>query len=229
MVCTNNWICSFALGAGFAVLACAGIYVMLFKTPLVKTSRVAQYPIGPVILNRVSHYSFDGSALTEQQIGSLFEAARWAPSSYNNQPWRIIYGVKGTKQWERLLNLMVDFNQQWARHAPLLMLVVSKKTMTLKGGENPNPTHSFDTGAAIENLALQATAMGLSAHAMAGFDLERAAKEYGITEPYVVEVMVAVGKPGNNPQLPEFLQKRAEQISDRLPINSFASDDRLMP
>lgn len=229
MTCTNNWICSFALGAGLTALVCAGIYLRFFKTPLIQTGRIAQYPIGPVILNRTSHYSFDGSMLTEQQIGSLFEAARWAPSSYNNQPWRIIYGLKGTPQWQQLLNLMVDFNQQWARHASLLMLVVSKKTMTRDGKEYPNPTHSFDTGAAVENLALQATALGLSAHAMAGFDTERAAQMYGITDPYTVEVMVAVGKPGYNPQLPEFLQKRAEVVSDRLPVSSWASSEQLVP
>lgn len=203
MTCTNNWISSFALGAGLTALVCAGIYLRFLKTPLIKTGRIAQYPIGPVILNRTSHYSFDGSMLTEQQIGSLFEAARWAPSSYNNQ--------------------------QWARHASLLMLVVSKKTMTRDGKEYPNPTHSFDTGAAVENLALQATALGLSAHAMAGFDTELAAQVYGITHPYTVEVMVAVGKPGYNPELPEFLQKRAEVVSDRLPVSSWASSEQLVP
>src|SRR3989338_8820933 len=92
------------------------------------TPRVPNYPINPLLLNRWSPRAMSGESLTEDELMSLFEAARWAPSSYNNQPWRFIYAKRDTMHWERLFNLLGDFNKSWTLKAAVLVVVISKKT-----------------------------------------------------------------------------------------------------
>jgi len=173
-----------------------------------KINRVAQYPIEDLILNRWSPRAFSGELLTNRELMSLFEAARWAPSSYNNQPWRFIYAQRGTPAWDIFFNLMVEFNKSWTHNAAVLVVIVSHNIFEFNG--KPSRTHSFDTGSAWQNLALQGTAMGLVVHGMEGFDYDRAKAELNIPDDYTVEAMCAIGKPGSIDELPEAL--RAKEV-----------------
>jgi nitroreductase len=166
----------------------------------------AQNPVDELFLDRWSPRAMSGEGVTDEELMTLFEAARWAPSSYNNQPWRILYARRETGQWPAFFSLLVEGNQAWAKDAAALLLFVSKETFDFNG--KPYPTHSFDTGAAWENLALQATMLGLVTHGMQGFDYERARSELNIPEGFRVEAMIAVGRPGDPAQLPEGLRAR---------------------
>jgi nitroreductase len=115
--------------------------------------RKSDYPINPLILNRWSPRSMTGEALNDDDIMSLFEAARSAPSSYNNQPWRFIYAKRNTKHWDRFFNLLVEGNKIWAKNAALLVVVISRKNFEFN--EKPAITHQFDAGSAWENLSLR--------------------------------------------------------------------------
>jgi len=156
-----------------------------------------------------------GESITDQELFSLFEAARWAPSSYNNQPWRFIYAKRSTPSWKTLFNLLVPFNQDWAKNTGVLIVVFSKTTFDHNG--KPARTHAFDAGAAWENLALQGVNMGLVVHGMEGFDYDTAKKDLKIPDDYEVHAMIAVGKQGKKEDLPPALQER-EVLSDRKPI-----------
>jgi len=186
-------------------------------------SRTADHAIDPVFLERWSPRAFTDEAIPEGELKALFEAARWAPSSYNSQPWRFIYARRGSAHWETLLGLLNAFNQSWAKNAAALVFVVSKEAMALPGKteEAPSYSHSFDAGAAWANLALQAVRLGWQAHGMVGFDHERAPKELKLPAGYRVEAAVAIGKPGEKERLPEALQAR-ETPSQRNPISATA-------
>ena len=180
--------------------------------------RKSGHKIHEMLIDRWSPRAMSGEGMDWNGLMELFEAARWAPSSYNNQPWRFIYAKRDTPSWEKLFSLLGEFNQSWVRNAAVLLVIVSKKTFDHNG--SPSKTHSFDTGAAWENLALQASLMGLAAHGMEGFDYDRAKKELHIPDGYQVEAMAAMGKLGKKEDLPAALQER-EQPSDRKPIESF--------
>lgn len=180
--------------------------------------RTPSAPINPLILNRWSPRSMSGEPLSEQELLSLFEAARWAPSSYNNQPWRFLYAKKDSPEWPLFFNLMIPFNQEWAKNAAALLVVVSAKLFS--HNNKPCRTHSFDTGAAWMSLALQASTLGLVAHGMAGFDYEKAAKDLEIPDTHQVEAMVAIGKPAPKEKLPEALREK-EAPSSRNPVAAF--------
>lgn len=175
--------------------------------------RYADYPILDLILGRWSPRAMSGEKISHEELMSLFEAARWAPSSYNHQPWRFIYAHRETPEWNPLFSLLVEFNQSWAVHAAVLIVVLSHQKFEYN--KEYSRTHSFDTGAASEHIALQGHSMGLVVHAMEGFDYDRARIELAIPEDYAVEAMFAVGRPGSLAVLPEALQKRETQ-SDRL-------------
>ena len=174
--------------------------------------RKADHPIDNLFLDRWSPRAMTGEAISREELMVLFEAARWAPSSYNNQPCRILYARRDTEHWPLFFDLLVEFNQGWARNAAVLLLFISKTTFDTSG--EPSVTHSFDTGAAWENLALQGWLKGLVVHGMQGFDYERAGSELNVPEGFRVEAMAAVGKPGNVDTLPPELRDR-EAPSDR--------------
>jgi nitroreductase len=184
-------------------------------------TRKADYPILPVILNRWSSRAMAGKSISDDQLNSLFEAARWAPSSYNNQPWHFIYAKRDTAQWKVLLDLLVPFNQSWAKEAAVLMVLVSCNAFSFNN--KPSRTHTFDAGSAWENLALQGCSMGLVVHGMEGFDYERARSELHIPQDYTVEAMIVVGVPGSKDNLPQELRAR-EVPSDRKKIAEFISE-----
>lgn len=185
-------------------------------------SRTANYPINDIFLKRYSPRAFSGEAVSVEELMTLFEAARWAPSASNRQPWRFIYAMRGTPEFEKLFSFLIDFNKDWAVRASVLIVTVSKKT---KSDGTLNRTHSFDAGAAWENFALQASEMGLIAHGMAGFDYSKAKTELAIPDDYAVEMMIAVGFPGKAEDLPEALRER-ETPSDRKPLEEIVFEGK---
>src|SRR5436190_1581345 len=188
--------------------------------------RKADYPIDNLFLDRWSPRAMSGEEIPEEDLMVLFEAARWAPSSYNNQPWRILYARRDSKHWPIFLDLLVDANKVWARNAAVLLLFISKMTFDYNG--KPSITHSFDAGAAWENLALQGFLKGYVVHGMQGFDYEGARTALGIPDEYQVEAMVAVGLPGRPEDLPEALRAR-EVPNGRRPVEETVCEGRFNP
>ena len=179
------------------------------------STRRTEYDIHPMILNRRSERAMSGESMTDEELMPLFDAARWAPSSYNSQVWRFVIARRDTPEWTTLFGLLGEFNQKWCKNASALVVMFSCLNFAHNG--KPSRTHSLDAGAAWENLALEGTRRGYVVHGMAGFDYERAASELGAPEDYVPEMMIAVGKPGAPEALPEDLRDR-EAPSDRKPL-----------
>ena len=163
------------------------------------TNRTTEHPILPLILHRWSPRAMSGEPIQEEELLPLFEAARWAPSSYNGQPWRFIVARKDTPSWETFLNLLIEFNRSWADKAAALVVICSHQNFEFNN--KPSITHQFDTGAAWENLALEASHRGLVAHGMEGFDYDKSREVLGIPEDYTILAMYAVGKPGKKEDL----------------------------
>ena len=142
-------------------------------------TRTTNYPIDDNFLNRYSPRAMSGEKITKEELMTLFEAARWAPSSSNTQPWRFIYTMRDTPEFETFLSFLTENNRTWCAKAGVLVVTISKKTNT-KGDQML--THSFDTGSAWENLALQASSINLVSHGMAGFDYDIAKEKLGIPD-----------------------------------------------
>ena len=186
--------------------------------------RKSDTKVEKLFLDRWSPRSMSSEKITKAELMTLFEAARWAPSCYNEQPWRFIYALRETPQWKPLFDLMVEFNQNWVKNAAALVLVLSRNTSTHNGA--PFATHSFDTGAAWGSFALQGTASGLVVHGMAGFDYDKARTALKIPDHYTVECMVAVGKPDDKSKLPGGLAEK-EVPSQRKPLSEIAFEGTL--
>ena len=184
--------------------------------PEVQKTRIPEYTINDVIINRWSPRSFEPSEISDKDLFSLFESARWAPSSSNSQPWRFIYAKRNSKDWNVLFDLLVDFNKQWCADASALVVILSRKNFEHNG--QPSITHQFDTGAAWENLAIQAVSQGLVTHAMAGFDYVKAQKNLEVPIDFDVMAMVAIGKRGPKEKLSAELQSR-EVPNTRKPLS----------
>jgi nitroreductase len=189
--------------------------------PRGREHRAADHPIEPLFLDRWSPRAMSGEPIDDRELLRLFEAARWAPSTYNEQEWRFLYARRDSAHWPAFFGLLMEANQVWCARAAVLMVVVSHKVFSRNG--NPNPVHTFDAGAAFENLALQGTAMGLVVHGMAGFDRGRARATLRVPDDYDVGAMVAVGRPGDPAELPEALRQR-EVPSGRKPVAEIARE-----
>jgi nitroreductase len=174
--------------------------------------RKPDYPIDFLFIDRWSPRAMSGEGISEEVLLTLFEAARWAPSSYNNQPWRILYARRNTIHWPLFFDLLVDFNKTWAKQAAALLVFISKTTFDHNG--EPSVTHSFDTGAAWQNFALQASLKRLVVHGMEGFDYARARTMLKVPRDFQIEAMAAIGRPGQKEDLPIGLQER-ESPNDR--------------
>jgi len=172
------------------------------------------YPVDPLFVNRWSPRAMSGEEIPEEQLLTLLEAARWAPSSNNNQPWRFFYGRRNTPHWDLFFGLLTESNQAWAKRAAVLAVVASKTTF--ESGKFAR-THSYDAGAAWGSLALQGSLLGLVVHGMQGFDYDRAKVELQMPDSFQVEAMIAIGRPGNKKELPEYQQER-EFPSPRKPL-----------
>ena len=185
--------------------------------------RTADHPVDPMFLERWSPRAFTGESLAEADLLTMLEAARWAPSSYNSQPWRFIYARRDTAHWERFLDLLVPFNRSWAASASALVILVSNSLMRPPGSDKdvPSHTHSFDTGTASGYFALQAHRMGWHVHGMVGFDQDRAFAELNVPVGHRVEAAYAVGRLGDPVSLPEGLRQR-EKPNTRAPLAELA-------
>lgn len=179
------------------------------------THRHAEHPIEPLILQRWSPRAMSGEPLSRAELMRLFEAARWAPSTYNEQEWRFVYGLRDTPAWPALFELLAEPNKLWCARAAMLVCILGHKVFARN--QKPNPVHLFDCGSAFENLALQGTAMGLVVHGMSGFDYEKAPAALGVPADYAVVAMFAVGRPGKLDDLAADFRP-AEMPSGRRPI-----------
>jgi nitroreductase len=186
--------------------------------PRGREHRTPDYPIEPLLLDRWSPRAMSGEPLEDGELMRLFEAARWAPSTYNEQEWRFLFARRDTPHWTAFFELLMEANKVWCAKAAVLMVVLSHKVFTRDG--KPNPVHTFDAGAAFENLALQGAAMGLVVHGMAGFNRDQARIALRVPDDYDVEAMVAVGHPGDPAELPPQLQAR-EKPSGRMAAREF--------
>ena len=185
--------------------------------------REPDHPIDPLFLERWSPRAFDGSEVPDADLAVMFEAARWAPSAFNSQPWRFLYAKNGDAEWETFLSQLIPWNQSWARTASVLVYILSdtmpftdKKT----GEPKDSSTHAFDAGAAWVSLALQATRLGYHAHGMSGIQYELARETLRIPERFALNAACAIGRIGDPAQLDEKLRAR-EFPSDRKPQAEF--------
>jgi nitroreductase len=176
-----------------------------------------------LIVRRWSPRAFSDKEVSAQELKMVFEAARWAFSSSNEQPWRFLVGRRGDETYQKIFAALVEFNQSWARSAPVLVLSVAKKTFTAKAA--PNRFNLHDTGAATANLALQATAIGLHTHSMAGFDQEQARASFAIPSDYEIGAVTAIGYFGDPAGLPEHLSKMEVAPRQRKPLEEFVFSD----
>jgi len=172
----------------------------------VKEHRKAEYPVADIFINRWSPRAMSGDPVSKDELMSLFEAARWGPSSFNNQSWRFLYSLKDSESWDTYFNLLLEGNQTWVKNAGALVVILSKTTFDYNG--KPSKTHAFDSGAAWQNFALQGSINGLVIHGMQGFDYDRAKSELQIPGEYEVQAMAAIGKPGDPNDLPEGLREK---------------------
>jgi nitroreductase len=164
-----------------------------------------------LILQRWSPRAFADKDISSEDLTRLFEAARWAASSYNEQPWRFFVGRRGDETYKKIFESLVEFNQSWAKSAPVLILSIARKAFTHSGQANYHAL--YDTGAATALLALQATALGLHAHSMAGYDHEKARSLFQIPAEYETGAVTAVGYFGNTDQLQD--QMKQNEIAPR--------------
>jgi nitroreductase len=186
------------------------------------TGRNPAYPVAPIFLDRWSPRAFDETPIPEADLMTIFEAARWAPSAFNYQPWRLLYATREDADWERFLDLLIPYNRGWAHRAAVLIYFLSDTQMEMAPGAlNPSHSHSFDTGAAWACLALQATMLGYHAHGMVGVDFERARAELKVPDRYRFEAAAVIGRIADKATLDEKLKAR-EVPSSRKPIGEFA-------
>lgn len=176
---------------------------------------ITQVAIDPLVARRWSPRAFDGERKLERnEVLSLLEAARWAPSCFNDQPWRFVVCDRATDEagWQKLLGCLTERNQLWAKHAPLLLLATAVPNFV--HNDKPNRWHQYDTGAASENICLQAAAQGLAAHQMGGFDVDKTRAAFAIPDEVALLAVIAVGHPGKLEALDEsfYTDEQAERV-----------------
>lgn len=175
-----------------------------------------------LIVRRRSLRAYSDAPLTTTQINTLFEAARWAPSSVNEQPWQYIYAVRGQDLWDVIFETLNEGNRTWAKDAPLLVVSLARTTFSRNG--RPNPSAIYDLGGANAILSLQATAMGLNVHQMGGYDHAMLRQALRVPSEVELGVVMAIGLPGDADQLPEPLRERERLPRVRRPVSDFVMD-----
>lgn len=179
-----------------------------------------QYPIHDLLQRRWSPRAFSDKPVSQEHLRSLLEAARWAPSSNNEQPWNFLVATKQDPvDYEQLLSCLSNTNQTWARLAPVLAMSVAKLVFTDGGEQNRHALH--DVGLAVENLVVQATALGLMVHQMAGIYPDKVGELHGIPGDYEVVAAIAIGYPGDPEILPDKFRQRELATRSRRPIADF--------
>ncbi len=180
---------------------------------------VTQVPIDTTLAERWSGRAYDASkAITSEQTIALLEAARWAPSCMGDQPWRIVVWDKhvDAAAWQKAFDCLASSNQTWVQHAPLLFLICAD-TLFSKNAQ-PNRWAEYDTGAAAQNLCLQASSMGLMAHQLGGFDAEKTREGFNIPAQFTLMAMISVGYPVSESAIPEDLLARETAERSRRPL-----------
>ena len=180
-----------------------------------------------LILKRWSPRAFSEQPVSREDLLKIFTAASWAASSYNEQPWRFVVGRKGDAAYQRIFDALIDFNKSWAGTAPVLILSIAKTTMTKDGAHNSHAQH--DTGAASANMCLQAAALDLYMHGMAGFDKAKASESFGLPSDYVPVTAWALGHLGETGSLPEFLQQMETAPRSRKDLSDLVFSDWEQP
>jgi len=174
----------------------------------------------PLFHSRWSPRSFSDREVSAADLEKVFEAARWAASSYNEQPWRFLVGTRGSDTYKKIFDALIPFNQLWAATAPVLILGVAKTTFS--HNDTPNRVALYDLGAASSYLTLEAAALGLATHQMAGYDPEAARKAFGISDDYIFGAVIALGYQGEAAALTNE-QMHAQEIAprQRKPLKDF--------
>jgi nitroreductase len=181
--------------------------------PMSKSSEF-EFPVVDLIEQRRSRRAYSSQPIEQEKINSLFEAARWAPSANNEQPWVYLYATKDQPElWNQIFETLMEGNRIWAKDAPLLILAMSRKEFI--GNGKPNASAKFDLGAANMLLSLQATELGLNVHQMGGFERQKAIDTLNIPETHEPAVVLAIGYVGESDTLPDFLKQREVAIRER--------------
>jgi nitroreductase len=179
-----------------------------------------QYPIHELLQRRWSPRAFSERMVEPSKLQSILEAARWAPSSFNEQPWSFIIATKENQaEYNRLLSCLTESNQQWAQAAPVLMISVAKHHFKHNGQENRHAFH--DVGSSVENLVIQGMALGIFVHQMAGFNVDKVREIYSIPEGYAPVAAIALGYLGDPLSLSEQLREREMAARTRKPLKEF--------
>jgi nitroreductase len=185
-----------------------------------RTPREVAYPVYDLIRQRWSPRAFAERAVEPEKLQSVFEAARWAPSSFNAQPWSFLVATKeDPADYEKMLGCLVEFNQQWAKSAPVLIISVARNAFEHNG--KPNRHAFYDVGAAAAMLSVEATSLGLFVHQMAGFEPELVRERYSLPETAEAVSAIAMGYAGDAESLPESLRKKELEPSSRKSISEF--------
>jgi nitroreductase len=193
---------------------------MVKLTDQMPLHRQNRFGSNPIFINRWSPRAMTGETIADDVLMALFEAAHWAPSSNNNQPWRFIYGRRDHPDWSKFYGLLAGGNQPWCQNAAVLVVMVAKTTFD---NGKPSRTHAFDAGTAWGMLALEGALRGLVVHGMQGFDYDRAKSELGIPDGYEVQAMAAVGVLADPSTLPEPYRER-EKPSTRKELSGIAAE-----
>lgn len=175
------------------------------------------YDIHHIIRERWSPRAFAKTPVEKQKLQSLFEAARWAASAFNEQPWRFFVGQNGDETYQKILETLVPWNQQWAGKAPVLVLNMAKKTHA--HNQKPNLTFAYDLGQAVAFMNLEAVNQGLISHQMSGFSADKAAGLFAIPEDYQAISVTAFGYYGDPDTLPEDMAKSEQEERTRKALN----------
>jgi len=184
--------------------------------------RKPDHKINPLFIKRWSSRSMTGEAIDPEIFSSLLEAARWAPSSSNEQESRFIYASRNSPHWETFFSLLAEGNKPWCKFASHLVVIVSKTQFTKSG--SANPVHEFDAGAAFENLVLEAADRNLVAHGMAGFDFQKAKVSLKVPDNFAVNAMIAIGVYDPTEKNLDEKTKGREVPSMRKPLSEVSSE-----
>ncbi|MEP2670119.1 MAG: nitroreductase family protein [Cyclobacteriaceae bacterium] len=183
-----------------------------------------EFPVNSLIEQRRSKRSFLNKPVEQEKISSLFEAARWAPSSMNEQPWSYLYATKDQGElWNKLFDTLMEGNKIWVKDAPLLVLSLARKSF--ERNDRTNTTAKYDLGGANAFLSLQATEMGLNVHQMGGYDAQKVRLDFNVPDHYEIGVIMAIGYPGDPEQLPENLKQREVAPRRRKPQDEFVMNE----
>lgn len=169
-----------------------------------------------IMKKRWSPRAFDPRPIEEEKIMRLFEAARWAPSAHNDQPWRFVLGIKGDKKYQKILDSLVEWNQRWAKNAPILILNATRKKFSFK--DELNNTARYDLGQAVFAMSIEAVNQGLVSHQMSGFDPKKAETDLSLPDDYEAVSVIAVGYHGDKELLPDDLKKAEIRERVRTPL-----------